>query len=53
MKSAEHTKLFWIALIIGLAWSAYSSTAELLVQVDRLKQTLFICGNTWLIKSMI
>ena len=53
MKSTGHIKLFWIALIIGLAWSVYSSTAELLIQVDRLKETLFICGNTWLIKSVI
>jgi hypothetical protein len=53
MKNEGHTKLFWAALIIGLAWSVYSSTAELLLQVERLKQTLFICGNTWLIKSVI
>ncbi len=35
MKSDEHIKLFWAALIIGLAWSVYSSTAELLLQVER------------------
>jgi len=53
MKSEGHIKLLWVALIIGLAWSVYSSTADLLLQVERLKQTLFICGNTWLIKSVI
>jgi hypothetical protein len=53
MKIEGHIKLFWAASIIGLAWSVYSSTVELLLQVERLKQTLFICGNTWLIKSVI
>jgi hypothetical protein len=53
MKSSGHIKLFWTALIIGLAWSVYSSTAELLTQVDRLRDTLYVCGNLWLIKSVI
>jgi hypothetical protein len=53
MQSDGHTKLFWTALIIGLVWSVYSNTAELVVQVDRLRETLFICGNTWLIRSVI
>jgi hypothetical protein len=53
MKSTGHIKLFWMALIIGLAWSVYSSTAELLLQVERVKHTLFVCGNTWLIKSVM
>jgi hypothetical protein len=53
MKSAGHTKLFWTALIIGMAWSVYSSTAELLAQVNCLKESLFISGNTWFINSVI
>lgn len=53
MNSSRHTTLFWTALIIGLVWSVYTSTADLVAQVDRLKETLFICGNTWLIKSVI
>ncbi len=53
MKDTVRIKLFWTALIIGMVWSVYSSTAELLLQVDRLKDTLFVCGNTWLIKSVI
>lgn len=53
MNSNNHTTLFWTALIIGLVWSVYSSTAELVAQVDCLRETLFTCGNTWLIKSVI
>jgi hypothetical protein len=53
MNSNNHTTLFWTALIIGLVWSVYSSTAGLIAQVDCLRETLFICGNTWLIKSVI
>jgi hypothetical protein len=53
MKSEQQIKLFWAALIIGLAWSVYSSTAELLLQVERVKQTLFVCGNSWLIRSVM
>ena len=40
-----------LLLSIGLAF--LSSTAELIIQLDRLKQTLFICGNTWLIRSVM
>ncbi len=53
MKRHEHTTLVWTVLIIGLVWAVYSATADLLVQVDRLRETLFICGNTWLIQSVI
>ena len=53
MNSDSHTKLFWTALIIGLVWAVYSATGDLVTQVDRLKETLFICGNTWLIRSVI
>jgi hypothetical protein len=53
MNSNRHMTIFWTALIIELVWAVYSSTAELIIQVDRLKDTLFICGNTWLIKSVM
>jgi hypothetical protein len=53
MNSTGHIKLFWLALVIGLVWSVYSTTAELVTQVDRLSNTLFVCGNTWLLKSMM
>jgi hypothetical protein len=53
MKRHEHTTLLWTILIIGLIWSVYSATSELVMQVDRLRETLFICGNTWFIQSVI
>ena len=53
MNSNNHTMLFWTALIIGLVWSAYSSAADLFAQVDCLRETLYTCGNTWLIRSVI
>ena len=53
MNGNRQTTLFWTALTIGLVWAVYSQTADLVAQFDRLKQTLFICGNTWLIKSVI
>lgn len=53
MKRHGHTTLAWTVLIIGLVWAVYSATADLLVQVDRLRNTLLICGNTWLIQSVI
>jgi hypothetical protein len=45
--------LLWMAVSIGTLWSAYSTTAELVAQVGCLRETLFICGNTWLIQSVI
>jgi hypothetical protein len=53
MKWYGHTTLIWMVMIIGLVWSVYSATSELVVQVDRLRDTLLICGNTWLIESVI
>lgn len=53
MKWYGHTTLIWTVLIIGLVWSVYSATSELILQVDRLRDTLLICGNTWLIESVI
>jgi hypothetical protein len=53
MKRHGHTTLLWTVLIIALVWSVYSATSELIMQVDRLRETLFICGNTWLIQSVI
>ena len=53
MRWYGHTTLIWTVLIIGLVWAIYSATSEVLVQVDRLKDTLLICGNTWLIQSVI
>jgi hypothetical protein len=53
MNSSTNTTLFWTALIIGLVWSVYTSTADLVAQVHCLKETLFICGNSWLIQSVI
>jgi hypothetical protein len=53
MNSNRHTTLFWTALIIGLVWAVYSQTADLVTQFNCLKESLFICGNTWLIKSVI
>jgi hypothetical protein len=53
MRWYGHTTLIWTVLIIGLVWSVYSATSELLLQVDRLRDTLLICGNTWLIESVI
>jgi len=53
MNSISHTTLFWTALVIGLVWSVYSSTADLVAQVNCLRETLYTCGNTWLIKSVI
>jgi hypothetical protein len=53
MKWYGHTTLIWTVMIIGMVWSIYSATSELLVQVDRLRETLLICGNTWLIESVI
>ncbi|MBA3804296.1 MAG: hypothetical protein H0X14_01090 [Acidobacteria bacterium] len=53
MKRHGHTTLVWTVLIIGLVWAVYSATADLLVQFDRLRDTLLICGNTWLIQSVI
>jgi hypothetical protein len=53
MKWYGHTTLIWTVLIIGVVWSVYSATSELLLQVDRLRDTLLICGNTWLIESVI
>ncbi|HEX8141113.1 MAG TPA: hypothetical protein VF553_00855 [Pyrinomonadaceae bacterium] len=53
MNRISNTTLFWAALITGLVWNVYSTTAELIAQFDCLKNTLLICGNTWLIKSVI
>ncbi len=53
MKSNRHIKIVWTALIVGTIWSVYSTTAELLMHVNCLKHTLFVCGNTWFIQSMI
>ncbi|HVG31510.1 MAG TPA: hypothetical protein VM911_00460 [Pyrinomonadaceae bacterium] len=53
MKWYGHTTLIWMVMIVALVWSVYSATSELLVQVDRLRDTLLICGNTWLIESVI
>jgi len=53
MKTISHTTIVWTALIIGTIWSVYSTTVELLMHVNCLKQTLFVCGNTWFIQSMI
>jgi hypothetical protein len=53
MKRHGHTTLVWMVLIVGLVWAVYSATADLLTQVDCLRQTLLICGNTWLIQSVI
>ena len=53
MNRHGHTTLLWTVLIIGLVWSVYSATSELIMQVDRLRDVLFICGNTWFIQSVI
>ena len=53
MKRHGHATLLWTVLIIGLVWSVYSATSEVLMQVDRLREALFICGNTWLIERVI
>ena len=53
MKRHTQTTIIWTVLVIGLVWSVYSATAELLLQVDRLRDTLFVCGNVWLIQSVI
>lgn len=53
MKWYAHTTLIWTVMIIGMVWSVYSATSEVVVQLDRLRDTLLICGNTWLLESVI
>lgn len=53
MKLHAHTTLIWMMMIIGMVWSVYSATSELVTQVNCLRDTLLVCGNTWLIESVI
>jgi len=53
MKWYAHTTLIWTLMIIGMVWSVYSATSELVAQMNCLRDTLLICGNTWLIESVI
>ena len=53
MKINGHTTLIWTAVIVSLVWSVYSATAQLVTKLECLQATLYVCGNSWLINSVI